>query len=170
MSPTTWEAHYSPCGFALGLWLTSQVVGDTTMTSILVSIPITTCFHLYISRSGRLNRCKCYQNVCILCIMVGARHPNAHDMENRRMPFPCYIFLCPINLPINRCSIGPVTWSAQEQYFAIHITRSNNTVGIICKRNEKRKATHPATRSTLRARNLCIVWGVWNSPVRHKEV
>ena len=33
------EAH--PEGFALGLWWASQVVGDTTMTSILVSIPIT---------------------------------------------------------------------------------------------------------------------------------
>ena len=30
-----------PSGFALGLWWASQVVGDTTMTSILVSIPIT---------------------------------------------------------------------------------------------------------------------------------
>ena len=29
-----------PSGFALGLWWASQVVGDTTMTSILVSIPI----------------------------------------------------------------------------------------------------------------------------------
>ena len=45
VSPTTWEAHHSPralpSGFALGLWWASQVVGDTTMTSILVSIPIT---------------------------------------------------------------------------------------------------------------------------------
>ena len=41
VSPTTWEAHHSPSGEARGLWWASQVVGDTTMTEIEVSIPIT---------------------------------------------------------------------------------------------------------------------------------
>ena len=44
---------------------------------------------------------------------------NAHDMESHRMPFPRGLFLCLINIPIKLRSIGPVTWSAQEQYFAI---------------------------------------------------
>ena len=48
VSPTTWEAHHSSgCGElprslvkSRGLWWASQVVGDTTMTEIEVSISL----------------------------------------------------------------------------------------------------------------------------------
>ena len=107
------------------------------MTSILVSISITICFHWYNSRSVRLNQCKCYQNIWkhVLCIMVGAKHPNAHDIENRRIPFPRHILICRIYLPINLCSIGAVTLSAQEQHFAITNTDPEKSCFQGVKRN-----------------------------------
>ena len=44
VSLTTWEAHHSPRakpeGEARGLWWASQVVNETTMTEIEVSISI----------------------------------------------------------------------------------------------------------------------------------
>ena len=39
VSLTTWEAHHD-LSFALGLWWASQVVNETTMTEIQVSISI----------------------------------------------------------------------------------------------------------------------------------
>ena len=73
-----------PSGFALGLWWASQVVGDATMTSILVSIPISTScknvFHL--------------KNFELLYCMLLLRHDSLTGIMVRSKSRSCLTLLC----------------------------------------------------------------------------
>ena len=132
---------------------------------------LTICFHGYISRSGRLNQCKCFQNIWkhVLCIVVGAKHPNAHGMDNYRMPFPRYIFLS------DKSTHKPLfCWTSnmkrpQAVFCYSHPPLQEYPTHYLQKKREKESNTSNNKKRS-ESGNIRLVWGVSNSLVRHGTV